>query len=29
MGTVPDRICQISLISGKIEGHCPLKFGDG
>jgi hypothetical protein len=29
MGTMPDRICQISLISGEIEGHCPLKFGDG
>jgi hypothetical protein len=29
MGTMSDRICQISLISGEIEGHCPLKFGDG
>jgi hypothetical protein len=29
MGTMSDRICQISLIFGEIEGHYPLKFGDG
>jgi hypothetical protein len=29
MGTMSDMICQISLISGEIEGHSPLKFGDG
>jgi hypothetical protein len=29
MGTMSDRLCQISLISSKIEGHCPLKFGNG
>jgi hypothetical protein len=29
MRTMFDKICQISLTSGKINGHCPLKFGDG
>jgi hypothetical protein len=29
MGTMSDRICQISLIFGEIEGHYPLKFGNG
>jgi hypothetical protein len=28
MGIMSDGICQISLTSGEIEGHCPLKFGD-
>jgi hypothetical protein len=24
-----DIICQILLTFGEIDGHCPLKFGDG
>jgi hypothetical protein len=29
MRTMFVKICQISLTSGEIDGHCPLKFGDG